>query len=61
MVVYAVYCPARKAYIGTHFYVSDKPKFYHAKGPATTKVKRMLEYFGEVCEVHTFDVVLKTV
>lgn len=60
MLVYAVYCPARSAYIGTKWYVSDKPKFYHAKGAATNKVNQMLRYFGEVCEVHTFDVVRKT-
>lgn len=58
MVVYAVFCPAHNAYIGTHFYVSDKPKFYHAKGAATNKANKMFRIFGEVCEVHVFDLFL---
>lgn len=61
MVVWAVYCPARNAYVGTRFYVSDKPKFFHSKGAATNKANRMLRIFGEVCVVHVFDLVLKTV
>ena len=60
MKVFAVYCPERNAYIGTRFYVSDKPRFYFAKGAATNKVNKMLRYFNEVCVVHEFDVVLKT-
>lgn len=58
--VFAVYCPGRKGYIGSHFYISDMPKFYHKRGTAQNKADKMLQYFGEKCEVKEFELVERT-
>ena len=60
MVVYAVYCPDRKGYLGTHYYISDKPKLFWTRGAAENKMLRYMNYFGEKCEVVAFELVGKS-
>lgn len=55
MKVYAIWVPARKAFIGSSFYVFGKPKIYLVKGAAWNKAAAYSRYSGEVCEVKTFE------
>lgn len=60
MTVYAIYLPDRHAYLGTHYYVSDKPKLFWTKGAAENKLRRYSQYFSEKCEVVAFELVGKS-
>lgn len=59
MTVYAAYCPDRKKYVGSYFYISDTPKLYWTREAAETKAKKMMKKFSERCEVVAFELVEK--
>lgn len=59
MTVYAVYCPDLHGYLGTYYYISDKPKLFWTRGAAENKATRYTKRFGEKCEVVPFELVGK--
>lgn len=59
MEVYAVWNVSRNCWVGSHYYVTDKPKIYLVKGAAQNKADRFSSYYREVCEVKTFELVEK--